>query len=402
MFILPSLLSSACALTQPRVVSLVWDTDLSAAIDTPRPIIRGATKLGPRGFNGDAVNIYGNNGAFPHIEADGTVQNGGVPQQGNLSLHLAKLTRDLGALIPNKTFTGYCLIDYEQWRAGWNATGEAYQTLSLSIAGGDLAKAKTQYEAAAKAWFLATIAATRAVRPGCAIGWYGYPANALPHTVTPGWTSYCRAHPERCWFDHGGRSDHNGYLGSGGDAQRAHNDRLEWLFSALDVITPSVYLGIQSEDMNGNTTAYVTSTVEEAVRLARNVQHARRGSTGRAASRPRVVPITWHHYDDYWRIPPPAPRALLTLSDLTVELLTSLRSGADGVLIWGAVAQASNASNPESAAALQAYSDGTLAEVVSAICKDGGDFVCAAAAATAAGEGEGEGEGEVEGAQQLR
>ena len=363
-----------------RSVSLVWDTDQSAAVQTPSGIIRGTS--GPRGFNGRAVNIYGNNGAFPHIDADGSAHNGGVPQAGNLSLHLLALAHDIEALIPNASFTGYCLIDYEQWRASWNATGDAYRALSIAIAGGPshTSEAQAQYEAAARTWFLATIATVRSARPGCSVGWYGYPTNALPHAITPAWTSYCAAHPDRCWFDHGGRSDRNGYLGSGGDAQRAINDNLCWLFAALDVITPSVYLGVQSNATNGNTTAYVSSTVQEAVRLAAAASRTDDGAGAGSVARRRVVPLAWHHYDDYWRIPPPTPRAALTVSDLTTELRTPLESGADGLLIWGAVAVGANASDPESAAALQLYADGPLASVVGTIC-GGETFECAGAAA---------------------
>lgn len=344
-----------------RNVSLIWDTDLSGAITTPVGIVRGPA--GPRGFNGRAVNIYGNNGAFPRIASDGTLVNGGVPQRGNLSLHLTKLARDLAALVPNQSFVGHCLVDYEQWRADWNSTGDMYRELSLNLTAGQAREAQAQYEAAAKTWFLATIATVRRVRPGCTIGWYGYPPNALPHSITPAWARYCKAHPDRCWFDRGGRSDRSGYLGTGGDAARASNDRLGWLFAALDVITPSVYLGIASAAANGNTSAYVASTVREAVRLAAGV-----------GGRP-VFAVVWHHYDDYWRVPPPAPRDLLTPSDLRAELVGPLANGADGVLIWGNVAQGAAASNPQSAAALQTYANGTLAEVTAAICR-GGRFEC--------------------------
>jgi len=164
-------------------------------------------------YNMPPVNIYGNNGAFPSISNKGTAQNGGVPQAGNLTLHLTKLSEDLTALIPSPNFTGYCLIDYEQWRASWNATGDKYRHLSLSIAGGDAVLAELQYESAAKEWFLDTIATVRKIRPGCQVGWYGYPTNALPHAITPAWSNFCKSNPTRCWFDQGGRSDENGYLG---------------------------------------------------------------------------------------------------------------------------------------------------------------------------------------------
>eukprot|EP00041_Stephanoeca_diplocostata_P020637 m.465085 g.465085 ORF g.465085 m.465085 type:complete len:136 (+) comp21626_c1_seq15:1071-1478(+) len=103
------------------------------------------------------------------------------------------------------------------------------------------------------------------------MGWYGYPTNALPHTITPAWQQYCVQNPQRCFFDHGGWGNATGYMGNGGAAQRKINDGLQWLFNALDVITPSVYLGIPNATNDADrmaTTNYVTSTVREAVRLA--------------------------------------------------------------------------------------------------------------------------------------
>jgi len=139
---------------------------------------------------------------------------------------------------------------------------------------------------------------------------------------------------------------------------------LSWLFSALDIITPSIYLGVQSATPNGNTSAYVESTVQEAVRLANT-----------CTSTTQVVPVAWHHYDDYWRQPPPTPRALLTPSDLHTELVLPLKSGADALLIWGAVDTEASASDPQSLAALQAYANDALAEVVKSIC-EGQEFMC--------------------------
>ena len=51
--------------------------------------------------------------------------NGGIPQHGNLSLHLAKFRVDFNALVPDPLYRGYCLLDYEFFRADWNSTWRA-------------------------------------------------------------------------------------------------------------------------------------------------------------------------------------------------------------------------------------------------------------------------------------
>lgn len=361
-------------LTPPRQVSIVWDVDHTHKVTTPAGIIRGGSSGGPppppwmTGNNGHAVNIYGNKGMFPSLSTAGVAVNGGVPQRGNLTLHLTKLRADLANLIPNASYVGHCLIDYEAWRADWNSTYAQYRNLSTVLAGGDEEAGKAAYEKAAQQWFLATIDTVRSVRPGCAVSWCGYPSNALPHNSTPAWVEYCKAHPSdtgSCLFDIAGDGRGSGYLGPGAAAQRMINDGLGWLFKAVDVIAPKVYLGIEahsdSEPAALGTRAYINSTVGEALRLA-------------APGGKPVVAVSWFHYDDYWRVPT-GLRALLTPTDLAAQLLTPLQAGASGLLMWGSIDP--NANTTQGAAALQAYADGPLAGVMKTVCQT---FRCCAAA----------------------
>ena len=94
-----------------------------------------------RANNGRAVTIYGNKGRMPHYRGSEEV-NGGVPQQGDLATHLAYYKRDLAALIPEADYEGYCLLDYEYWRADWNSSSAVYKTKSLDLAGGDVTLAR--------------------------------------------------------------------------------------------------------------------------------------------------------------------------------------------------------------------------------------------------------------------
>ena len=357
-----------------RTVSIIWDVDNSQAVNTSLPsgIINphaagGDRNGGPSTGHGAAVNIYGNNGAFPSINAaTGAIGNGGIPQRVNLTLHLTKLRRDLTLLIPDPHFRGVCLLDFEQLRADWNSTGAAQRAASLALAGNDTALARAQYEAAAKRLFLATINATRSLRPGCMIGWYGYPRNALPHFLTPAYRALCKATPGACAFDQGGTGNATGYTGPGAAAQRAFNDGLGWLFDALDVVTPSVYLGIDSSiaprdsrtAIGAGAQDYVASTVVEAVRVARGTP---------------VLPLVWLQYDSTYSgqgIPRTAPRDLLTPGDLHTELALPLASGAAGVLVWGSV---DNSSSPNGVAAYSRYAETVLAREIEEIC---GAYTC--------------------------
>ena len=219
-------------------VTLVWDIDKSATVDTPAGVVRGDRGLSCSqkwcdGQNGNATNIYGHVGLYPDLTRG---INGGIPQRANLTAHLVKFRRDFAALVPSADYRGYCLLDFEQFRADWNSTSDAYRDASVKAAGGSETAGKQQYEAAAKKFMLGTISAVKALRPGCATGYYGYPRNDLPTTAgrSSSFKKYCDAHPFDCSFAGYGQD-------AAGDAQRALNDELHWLFEASSAIFPSVY-----------------------------------------------------------------------------------------------------------------------------------------------------------------
>ena len=361
----PSLKSDDASTFEPdtlslkkKQIALVWDCDETNGLDLPPGIINspgvGSKNGGPGTGHGATVNIYsgavfpGERGAPP------------IPQQGNVSIHVASLTRYLPTLIPDVTFEGICLVDFESMRADWNSTTPTMHTLSVQLAGNDTKAAREQYEAAARVYFEATIATIRTLRPGCKIGWYGYPGGDLPHVPDTQWLDYCAAHYPLCWFDSTGSGA--GYQGPGAAAMRDINDGLGWLFKLLDVITPSVYLGIAPKPPSTRavgplaTETFVGSVVREAVRLG-----------GKAGT--LVVPIIWMNYDNFWdkSINHSAPRALLTAEDAAIELGAPLRNGADGVLIWGHLDNTtSNSTN--NLAAYQRFSGSVLKETVASIC----------------------------------
>ena len=87
----------------------IWDVDNSAPIETPACILRGSRGLPETLYNsannGNATNIYGGKGQMPHFYGDEVI-NGGLPQLGNLSIHLEYYERDLAALIPEEDYRG--------------------------------------------------------------------------------------------------------------------------------------------------------------------------------------------------------------------------------------------------------------------------------------------------------
>jgi len=165
---------------------------------------------------------------------------------------------------------------------------------------------------------------------------YGYPRNNLPHIPDISYLNWCT------WPQNEGVCFFQGYPDtSAGDAQRRLNEDILWLFSALDVLTPSVYLGIlPNETTSEANIEYINQTVTETIRLAALAATYASSSdeenpTTQAA--PLVVPVAWSHTNNYWQFDSSQPRELLNLEDTRVEFLTPFEAGADGVLIWGAV-----------------------------------------------------------------
>ena len=285
----------------PLAPPLVWDVDNSSA-----SVPTGA--WAPAILSNAAWNVYGWAGLMPRINADGSTVNGGIPQRGNVSLHLTKLQRDLARILPANA-TGACLLDWEFWRCEWNYTGQAYRDASLAAAAEGLpagsppavvlAAAVQQWQAGTRAFYEASLAATQALYPGCLVGMYAYPQND--------WSN-------------------GGYVGSGAAARRAENDALAWLWRASSAIYPSIYLTSPGASIyDGQTTEqYVGSTVSEALRLAGSV----------ATSPPLVLPLAWYVYDAF---PRPAVWRVLTQNDTQTVTALPLQLGADALVMWGAV-----------------------------------------------------------------
>jgi hypothetical protein len=347
---------------KPSCKSLVWCVDQSMGVQLPHEIINakgeGSMNGGPGTGHGSVAYIYGNMGAYPSDA-------GPLPQHANLSRHVDVLARNLASLIPSPDFSGLCVLDFERTRADWNSTSPVMRARSLLDAGNDTSLAIVQYESAIKTFMVATIETVRQVRPGCQVGWLNYPRSSYPHPVTPQWDQYCAAHPDICWgFNKPGDGPGTGYLGPGAAAQRAFNDKLHWLWDALDVITGVIYMTVGGETTVADTAAYVHSHAAEAVRL-------QQGSQARGGRSKLVVSVTWLLYDDV--VDRQKAPQYLSASDATVVLSQPLAAEADGVLLWGHLNSSPGATGNNTVAAHNTYLHKTVAPIVTRVC---GNWSC--------------------------
>lgn len=256
-------------------------------------------------FQGDDFVIFYDPGAFPAVleQNDGSVikRNGGVPQEGNLTMHLEAFEKAVIRKIPDDTFEGIAVIDFERWRPIFRQNwGTLLPIKNLSIAiekekHPTWDKRKIEHEAIqrfekyARIFLEETLKTAKKLRPYGKWGYYGYPLcfNMSPSQLT-----------KEC-----------------GTKTVIENDRLSWLFSKMDVLVPSVYLPSrlslqQQKDL-------IEGRINESLRIASNL-----------ANRPKILPYYWFKFYD-------KKNSFLTLEDLDETFQKIFDLGADGIIIWG-------------------------------------------------------------------
>lgn len=116
-----------------------------------------------------------------------TKRNGGVPQEGDLQKHLQIFQKHLIEQIPDGSFSGIGVIDFESWRPifrqNW-ASLEPYKTVSIKLERerhpywSDAAikkEAKRRFEKFGRIFMEETLKTAKKLRPKSTWGYYGYP-----------------------------------------------------------------------------------------------------------------------------------------------------------------------------------------------------------------------------------
>ena len=226
-------------------------------------------------------------GAYPELRTNKTSGhtdwcNGGIPQLANLTLHEAKMRKQIEERqdIP-ANFTGYIVHDYESWAPPWERTSAAYKNACIALArsllppGTDdetvIDKAERDYDIAAIHFLAFTVNVTKALRPQAAgVGFYGYPL----------WT----------------------YWGNSSVQNKISrmNDKLAMLWESQTALYPSLYLpygslpgckqpGCESPQMQHE---YIDTHMAEAARISKAY-----GGPGDDGGLP-ILPYTWYRYHD--------------------------------------------------------------------------------------------------------
>ncbi|XP_076240384.1 hyaluronidase [Calliopsis andreniformis] len=285
-------------------------------------------------FRGDQVAILYDPGMFPALlkDADGNVvqRNGGVPQEGNLTKHLEVFREHLISQIPDESFHGVGVIDFESWRPifrqNW-ASLQPYKTLSIDIVRREHPfwdsrsveqEAKRRFEKFGRLFMEETLKAAKKIRPSATWGYYAYP---YCYNLTPNQpSSQCEK------------------------TVVLENDKMSWLYDLEDVLLPSVYLrqSLTSSERVG----LVGGRVKEALRIARQT-----------TPRKKVLPYYWYKYQDQ-------RDAYLNKADLEATLRKISELGADGLIIWGS---SNDINTKEKCLQFREYLNNDLGPVVSRV-----------------------------------
>ncbi|GJQ75196.1 hypothetical protein Trydic_g9798 [Trypoxylus dichotomus] len=261
-------------------------------------------------FRGEKISILYDPGDFPAILEDVqtkklTPRNGGVPQEGNITLHFLLFEEAVNQLIPDKNFNGIGIIDFESWRPvfrqNWGSLSP-YQDLSVEVekkrhptwSKKNLTnEARKRFELYARDFMQETLYLAKELRPAAKWGYYAYPYcfNMAPNNM---------------------ESDCSQQI-------MQENDRIKWLFTTSTVYYPSLYFSQSMLTSEKKIIQMVQGRLKESQRIISTLP--------KVLTKPKVLPYIWLKYRD--------TNEYMTKEDLSTIFMVLKSMHADGVIIWG-------------------------------------------------------------------
>ncbi|XP_070687201.1 hyaluronidase PH-20-like [Pempheris klunzingeri] len=289
----------------------IWNapTDYCQKLDIPLDTAAFQAVTTPAAVPGQFLNIFYEDrlGLYPKVDITARKRyRGGVPQNGNLTEHLAKAQSQIDHYIFQDSTPGLAVIDWESWRPLWEqnwGSKRIYQRLSithaLQIAPFLTLKkvsqlAKSQFQHAGRRFMEKTISLGIGERPSRRWGFY-----LFPDCYNYGW-------------------EKPGYSGRCSPKTQKHNDQMLWLWERSTALFPSIYLHHTLRN-SPQTMLYVRNRVQEALRVAM------------LPKRPYTVPIYVYSRPLYRD----QNQMFLSQMDLVSTVGESAALGASGIVMWG-------------------------------------------------------------------
>ncbi|KAF6213104.1 hypothetical protein GE061_010819 [Apolygus lucorum] len=273
-------------------------------------------------FKGNHMVILYDPGLFPAILSSGD-RNGGVPQEGNLDIHLRKFANDLKKAVPSEDFNGIGVIDFEHWRPVWRENWSAldvYRQRSCEIEQKKHPRetksviekqAKNRFEKAAVAFMDSSLNLARKLRPKGRWGFYAFP--------------YCFNFTPK-----------NNYMKCSAET-KDDNDRSYWMWKTGNALFPSAYIHEKKLPM-AKRAKMIEGRTTEGLRVA----------SKKSTSLPVYVYVSMKYQDTF---------AFLSKGDMKSNLEVPKRAGAAGVIIWGS---SQDTNSPKKCSKLNDYVDNIL------------------------------------------
>ncbi|XP_068459772.1 hyaluronidase-5-like [Clinocottus analis] len=246
-------------------------------------------------------------GLYPKVDGGKRkIYRGGVPQNGNLTEHLAVAKGQIDRRISQDSSPGLAVIDWESWRPLWDqnwGSKHIYKKLSIThalqmapfLSSEKIATlAKSQFQDAGRRFMEKTISLGVGERPSRRWGFYLFPDCYNYGWEKPGYTGKCSA------------------------VTQEQNNQMLWLWERSTALFPSVYL---RENLRNCPKAalYVRNRVQEALRVAA------------LPKRPYTMPVYVYSRPLYRD----QTQKFETETDLVSTVGESAALGASGVVMWG-------------------------------------------------------------------
>lgn len=178
-------------------------------------------------FQGDKVNIWYQPGKFPRLEGNESV-NGGIPQNGNLELHVSTFTDQVETMPAD--FDGVAILDFEYYLPSYAWASKEYREASRDWVSSQHpewsaedveAESERSFNSSIRDFMEVVLDIGADLRPNALWGYYHYP--------------YCK--------NYGG-------VVECGNAISEMNDNTLWIYEASKAMYPSIYL-LQSVGVDG-------------------------------------------------------------------------------------------------------------------------------------------------------
>lgn len=286
----------------PRFATSMLMIVLSTSVVRAEPVFHwiDSGKLGDRidlhaiPIRRDAVIFYEHQfGVYPRYWKSHK-EHGGAPQVVNLNAHLAKARKDIRQKIPDPNWSGYAILDFESWFAGWEWCPPEIREQSKDIVRQRQPEfneaqverwAIAEYERAAERYLIETLRVCHEERPRAKWGFYGVP------------------------------------YGEPASATAAR------VFAHADALFPNAYMGNRGVDRDVKPGPGETFHDWNRASITRRVTRAREAAGGKP-----VMAFVWLLYHNNNKT---YGGQILLQPDLELMLRAPIEARADGLIFWG-------------------------------------------------------------------